>query len=458
VSVVAPPTAADGSPGGGGGLGGPGGGSDAGGPTAGGPALPGQKSSRQAFAELGIGAVVVTALAFAAGLQDLLLFVVCMVVIVMVHEAGHLLAAKRGGMKVTEYFLGFGPRLWSFRRGETEYGIKALPLGGYVKIPGMTNLEEVDPEDEPRTYRQQPFHARLLVAVAGSAMHFLMAFLLLWGLLVFVGVPSTSVVDVQQLNAVGGRPGPAQVAGLRAGDVLVSVDGRVVGADPTVLSRVVQANPGRPLTVVVEREGHRQDLTVVPANGRTEREKGVVAPSGTKPFGVVGVTFGAPTVQRSPLPAVGATVVDLGRYSWTAATGVVRLFSPASLTSQVHQVASAQAADQAAANGTRASSIYGVGQVAVDALRAGVGSFLALLITINLFFGIFNLFPMLPLDGGHVAIAVYEKIRTRRRRTLYHADVAKLLPFTWAFMAVLGVIVVSALLNDILHPVANPFG
>ncbi len=127
---------------------------------------------------------------------------------VMVHELGHLLAAKHGGMKVTEYFLGFGPRLWSFRRGETEYGIKAFPLGGYVKIPGMTNLEEVDPEDEPRTYRQKPFHARLLVAVAGSAMHFLMAFVLLWALLTFVGVPSASQVQVQAVTPVGGRPGP----------------------------------------------------------------------------------------------------------------------------------------------------------------------------------------------------------------------------------------------------------
>jgi membrane-associated protease RseP (regulator of RpoE activity) len=376
----------------------------------------------------------------------------------MVHEGGHLLAAKRGGMKVTEYFLGFGPRLWSVRRGETEYGIKALPLGGYVKIPGMTNLEEVDPADEPRTYRRQPFHARMLVAVAGSAMHFLMAFLLLWGLLVFVGVPSTSVVDVQQLNPVGGRAGPAQVAGLRAGDVLVSVDGRSVGGDPSVFARVVRTHPGRPVQVVVDRAGRPHRLTVVPADGRTAHEQGVVAPSGSAPYGVVGLTFGAPTVRTSPVRAVGTTVTDLGRYSWTAATGVVRLFSPASLSSQVHQVASAKAADQAAADGTRASSIYGVGQVAVDALHAGIGSFVALLVTINLFFGIFNLFPMLPLDGGHVAIAVYEKIRTGRRRTPYHADVAKLMPFTWAFMAVLGVIVVSALLNDILHPVANPFG
>ena len=95
-------------------------------------------------------------------------------------------------MKVTEYFVGFGPRLWSVRRGETDYGIKAIPAGGYVKIPGMTNLEEIDPADEARTYRQPPFHKRIIVACAGSFMHFVMAFLLAWGALLFFGTPTTS--------------------------------------------------------------------------------------------------------------------------------------------------------------------------------------------------------------------------------------------------------------------------
>ncbi|HWE70504.1 MAG TPA: site-2 protease family protein, partial [Acidimicrobiales bacterium] len=124
------------------------------------------KSPRQSALELIVAVAVIVALTVLTGTTAIAIIVACIIVMVMVHEFGHLLAAKHGGMKVTEYFLGFGPRLWSFRRGETEYGIKAFPLGGYVKIPGMTNLEEVDPEDEPRTYRQQPFHARLLVAVA----------------------------------------------------------------------------------------------------------------------------------------------------------------------------------------------------------------------------------------------------------------------------------------------------
>ena len=107
-----------------------------------------EKSPRRLAAELIAAVAVIVTLGAVTGHLDLLLVIVCIIAIVMIHELGHFLAAKHGGMKVTEYFVGFGPRLWSFRRGETEYGIKALPLGGYVKIPGMTNLEEVDPADE----------------------------------------------------------------------------------------------------------------------------------------------------------------------------------------------------------------------------------------------------------------------------------------------------------------------
>ena len=130
---------------------------------------------RANLARLVVAVIAVVALALVTNTTDLLIVIVALIVMIMLHELGHFVTAKWSGMKVTEYFLGFGPRLWSFRRGETEYGVKALPLGGYVKIIGMSNLEEVPPEDEPRTYRQQPFRKRLLVAVAGSAVHFILA-------------------------------------------------------------------------------------------------------------------------------------------------------------------------------------------------------------------------------------------------------------------------------------------
>ncbi len=416
------------------------------------------KSPRRAALELALAVAAIVVVAMAAGAVDLLIVVVCLIVMVMVHEAGHLLAAKRGGMKVTEYFLGFGPRLWSFRRGETEYGVKAFPIGGYVKIPGMTNLEEVDPADEARTYRQQPFHARLLVAVAGSAMHFLMAAVLLFALLTLVGVPNGNQVQIQAVGPVGGRPGPAQSAGLRAGDVVVSVDGKPIAGSTDSLISAIKSHPDKPVTLVVDRAGTTRTLTVTPANGRTDREAEVVAPSGTAPFGVIGVTLGSPNQRATPLHAVASTGTGLARITWGSVVGVAHLFSPSSVAQRFDEVGSAKAANQAAANGTRVTSIYGAGRVAVQAVQAGVGDLLLILISINIFVGIFNLFPMLPLDGGHVAIAVYEKIRTGRSRTSYHADVARLMPFTYLMLLFLGVLFATSLLTDILHPMANPFG
>lgn len=416
------------------------------------------KSARRSAIELLVAVAVLVALAVASGQGDLLVVIVCLIVIVMVHELGHFLAAKHGRMKVTEYFLGFGPRLWSFRRGETEYGIKALPLGGYVKIPGMTNLEEVDPEDEARTYREQPFHARLLVAVAGSAMHFLMAFVLLWALLTFVGLPNVNQVEIQGLSQVGNGPGPAQVAGVRPGDIVVSLDGRPVGGNSDALISAIHDHPGRPVTLLVDRDGTTHTLVVTPANGRTAHEAGATAPPGTAPFGLIGVSFGSPVQRVGPLRAVASSGSEFVHIAWASMVGVAHVFSPAGVAQRFDQVTSAKAASQATANGTRVQSIVGVVQTARDAAQAGIGSLLTILIVINLFFGIFNLFPMLPLDGGHVAIAIYEKIRTGRRAVRYQADVTRLMPVTWAFVLFLVVLFSTALLNDIIHPIGNPFG
>jgi membrane-associated protease RseP (regulator of RpoE activity) len=418
----------------------------------------GAKSPARLAAELLTAIAVIVGLSVVTGHTDLLIVIVSIILIVMVHELGHFVAAKRSGMKVTEYFVGFGPRLWSFRRGETEYGIKALPLGGYVKIPGMTNLEEVDPADESRVYREKPFHSRLLVAVAGSAMHFVMAFVLLWALISFVGVPNADQVQVQGLNTLGGKPGPAAVAGVRAGDIIVSLDGKPVNGNDSALTAAIRDRPGQPVALVVSRHGQRQSISVTPANGRLVEEKGVEPPKGSAPYGIIGVTLGEPTERSSPGHALASAGADLGHFMAASVSGVGHLFSPSAFTQRFDQVTSAKAANQAAADGTRAESVVGVVQTATDAAQAGIGQLLYILVVINVFFGIFNLFPMLPLDGGHVAIAVYEKIRTGRRRVLYHADVAKLLPFTWAFLILLGVIVVPALLTDILHPMANPFG
>src|SRR5579862_3228824 len=165
-------------------------------------------------------------------LLGVVIFVFALLISVMLHELGHFLTAKKFHMKVTQFFVGFGQTLWSTRRGETEYGIKALPLGGYVKITGMTALEDVDPEDEPRSFRRQPAWQRLIVMFAGSFMHFALAFVLLFGLAAGLGladdnttaiglVDSCVPASVSALNHASCKDSlgvsPAKLAGLRAG-------------------------------------------------------------------------------------------------------------------------------------------------------------------------------------------------------------------------------------------------
>src|SRR3954453_3239341 len=149
------------------------------------------------------------------------LIVVALIVCVFLHELGHYLTARRAGMKVTEFFLGFGPRIWSFRRGEVEYGLKAIPAGAYVRILGMNNLEEVPPEDEARTYRQQGYWSRLSVAVAGSAMHFLIAIVLLVAVIASVGLQRDTAWKISEVSPNS----PALVAGLQSGDRVTAIDG-----------------------------------------------------------------------------------------------------------------------------------------------------------------------------------------------------------------------------------------
>jgi membrane-associated protease RseP (regulator of RpoE activity) len=213
-----------------------------------------------------------------------------------------------------------------------------------------------------------------------------------------------------------------------------------------------------PETLVLSRNGIERTVTVTPADGRTDHEAGVTAPAGKAPFGIIGVSLGAPNERLGPLTGLTHTGTDLVRFSWASVVGVAHLFSPTAAVQRFGQVTSAKAASQAAANGTRVSSVVGAVQTAQDAAHAGIGDLLIILISINLFVGIFNLFPMLPLDGGHVAIAIYEKIRTGRSKIKYHADVSKLLPYTWAMVVFLGVLFATSLLTDVLHPAANPFG
>src|ERR671911_150954 len=188
------------------------------------------------------------------------------VVMIFLHELGHFLTAKWSGMKVTEFFIGFGPRIWSFQRGETEYGFKVIPGGAYVRIIGMNNLDEVDPADEPRTYRQQSFPKRLLVVSAGSIMHMLQAFVLLVLLLGVVGVPGGSLTDdaARARNwEVGSvvQGSAADDAGLREGDRIVSFNGHDVATWADVTDDIRASEVGDQVTLGIERDGRPTTLS-----------------------------------------------------------------------------------------------------------------------------------------------------------------------------------------------------
>jgi len=423
----------------------------------GGPAAPG-KSNIWALLRLLLVLGAIVALFLVLGLAPLLIVIVAVVIIVMVHELGHFATAKWSHMKVTEYFVGFGPRLWSIRRGETDYGVKPILAGGYVKIPGMTNLEEIDPADEARTYRQQPFHRRIIVASAGSFMHFLMAFLLAYGALLYFGTPSSAVrTEIAGfVHWPGHAQTAAQAAGLRPGDVVVAADGhRLTSAGQ--FTDLVAPSAGRPVTLTVDRQGRVAHLTVTPAAGHRLSTGGEALGPGTgttKTIGLIGVDVVEQTVFNSegPVRGIGTAVIDVGRDVAATVRSV-----PKGISSLYSGVVSPKSAAQSARTGARAESIFGAVRTAAQAEQTGMLYLIEVLIALNIAFGILNMLPMLPLDGGHVAIAVYERIRTRRGQPYYQADAAKLLPVVYAFSAVLLVIVVSAAYLDIAHPIANPF-
>jgi membrane-associated protease RseP (regulator of RpoE activity) len=409
------------------------------------------ENPRRALVQLLVGVATIVLLAVATRSVDLLIVIAAIIVIVMIHELGHFATAKWSGMKVTEYFVGFGPRIWSVRRGETEYGVKAIPAGGYVKIVGMSNLEEVDAADEPRTYRQQPFHNRVLVAVAGSFMHFLMAFLLIWASLVFIGDAQSNALQIQGFAPVHGQD-PARAAGLQVGDVVVSANGKPVH-DTTQLHDAL-SHPGRPVTMVVERGGAHHTYTVTPvaeataATGRSGAH--------TVEQGRIGVEIGAPRVTENPLRSIGTSGAQFGSTVSATFASLGHTFSPHGLGSIFSQLDNTRAANRAAQDNSRPESIVGAVNTATEAAKAGPIFLIWVLVELNIAFGILNLFPMLPLDGGHVAVAVYERIRSRPGRP-YHADVAKLAPFAYLFVAFLVVFVGALLFLDVVHPTANPF-
>jgi membrane-associated protease RseP (regulator of RpoE activity) len=358
-----------------------------------------------------------------------------LLVVIPIHELGHMLVAKRFGFKVTEYFVGFGPRLWSVRRGETEYGVKAIPAGGYVKIAGMNPYETVAPEDLPRAYGSKPLWQRALVILAGPSSHFLMGAVLFMVLFATFGVFNEDVVIVETVApSLDGEVTPARRAGLQPGDVVVRV-GELDRPAQDQLSPYVtafaRAHPGEPLEYVVERDGRRLSLPMEPKLITEDGEE----------RGRVGFTLGLEPVSLPEAAWLG--VRSTGQTVAASVTSLDDIFGPRGLG----RMATLLFTDEPRRTGD-ATGFVGVSQQVGDAGdRGDWGTILAYAAYVTIFIGIVNLIPLPPLDGGHLLLLVWEGVTGRQ------ADYRRVVPIAATVIVLLSLIMVAALILDVFKPV-----
>jgi membrane-associated protease RseP (regulator of RpoE activity) len=386
------------------------------------------------------------------------IFIAALLFSVMLHEFGHFATAKKFGMKVTQYFVGFGTTLWSTHRGETEYGIKALPFGGFVKITGMTSMDEVDPVDEPRSFRRHPAWQRLVVLFAGSFMHFVLAFVLLFLLAAVIGLDNNNTTQLGPVAAcvpanakafsagtctAGDAPSPAKAAGLRAGDKVVSFDGKPVSTW-TALGNDIRDTPAhRTVPVVVLRNGHRQTLhvTLASVSGRSGSYLGIQDTNVFQSYNPIrSVTYAGSMFGQ----VLTGSAKEIGQLP----SAIPHLF----------------AKNRASTSAGQVTSVVGAGEITGSVVSASVGwqvkvdYVLLIMASLNIFVGAFNLLPLLPLDGGHIAIVIFERVRAwlarlRGRSDPGLVDMTKLVPVSVGVFGILVFFGLILILADLVNPI-----
>ncbi|GAA1052942.1 M50 family metallopeptidase [Dietzia natronolimnaea] len=397
----------------------------------------------------------------------IVLFALGIMVSIVLHEYGHMRVAQWSGMKVRRFFVGFGPTLWSVRRGGIEYGLKAVPLGGFCDIAGMTAYDELAPEDEPRAMWRQAWWKRVAVLLAGPAMNIVLAIALFYTVAVGWGLVNRDVqpIPTDRVAAVVGDTcagadrcgvgvGPAGEAGILAGDRITSVDGLPVGSWSD-LSEVVSARPGQTVPVTLDRAGETVTTTAsLTSSYVAGQERGALGVRLSED-GIPPEILDDPAYQTvntyDALGAVPATFVFTGEMIEATIEGLISF--PSKIPAVAASIFGAERADDSPV------SVVGASHIGGQAAEQGAWwLFLLFLAGLNLFLGAFNLVPLTPFDGGHIAVVFYEKIRDalRRLRGLAPggpADYEKLAPITiGVFVLLMGVsaIVITA---DFVNPI-----
>jgi len=374
-----------------------------------------------------------------------LIFLPFLTLIIAIHELGHLSFAKKFGMKVTEYFVGFGPwKIWSRRKGELEYGVKPVFIGGYVKIAGMNPYEENPPEDTPRLYGSKPIWQRAITIFAGPGTHFVVGALIFAIWLMVFGDPRTSpttpLVIAQVEPTLNGDGSPAAAAGLEAGDRIVRL---ADVARPTaeqlteIVTAQVDERPGEPIVVVLDRAGERVTLRVVPeladVGGETRGRMGIiVAPPSPEPAG-----FGA---------AIVGGVEEVGFAVEESFSQIGRVFGPEGI-GRVFTLLFSDERRQP----DDASSVVGISQQVGATSSAGDWSTIVYVFGfVTVFVGLINLVPLPPFDGGHLLTLAIEKIRGKA------VDMRTLIPISAAVMAFFVMFVGATIVLDVTKPITVP--
>lgn len=372
----------------------------------------------------------------------ILAFVVALLFSVMVHEFGHYITARKFGMRISEFFLGFGKRIWSFRRGETEFGLKAIPAGGYCKIEGMAPNDEMPEGEEGRAFYQASSGKKLIVLGAGSFLHFVLGFLLLF--LLFVGIGTNQVLPVISQVVPNSA---AQDAGIQPGDEIVAINGKKV----TEWYKDVEAirkSQGAELKLDLNRDGEL--LTIVTnarltdVDGTKRYVLGIINDVGLKRSGVFVSLKNSATVTKGFLTESVKSLAKLPEKIPALWGATVR-------------------GEERDANGL--VGVVGVARVSGEAVGSDkltpmerLATFVLIIASLNIFVGIFNLLPILPLDGGHMAVAIADEIRAffarlRGRPRPAPIDVTVLTPITMVVFVVLATLTLLLLVADVINPV-----
>ena len=401
----------------------------------------------------------------------IVLFALGIMLSIVLHEFGHMKIAQWSGMKVRRFFVGFGPTVWSTNRGGIEYGLKAIPLGGFCDIAGMTAYDELSPEDEPRAMWRQAWWKRVAVLLAGPAMNIVLAIALFYTVALGWGLVNRDVqpIPTDRVAAVvgdtcesgtTGEPscgpglGPAGEAGILPGDRIVEVADVPVGSWAG-LSDVVTELPGQTVPVVVDRAGVETTTTATLASSTVDgQERGALGVR-LSDEGIPPEILEDPAYQRvntyDALSAIPATFAFTGDMVEATVQGLISF--PSKIPAVAASIFGAERAEDSPV------SVVGASHIGGQAAEQGAWwLFLLFLAGLNLFLGAFNLVPLTPFDGGHIAVVFYEKIRDtlRRLRGLAPggpADYEKLAPVTvTVFVLLVGVsaIVITA---DFVNPI-----